>query len=183
MKKRLALLLASFLLVCLALALFLGRFLNADGGPQYPEWTEAAVLSADGSAQPFDPAAPPAPEAGTRFLFRLALPAHRERQTYLLLDCGAEKLTLRLDGQEIFSSSALLPAGTANLGQLVLPLPMGGGETLELELEIRAALANETIFPPLLRLTEDPADAAGTIAYANSYALPTGASALLLVLL
>ena len=37
--------------------------------------------------------------------------------------------------------------------------------------------------PPLLRLSADPSDQAGTIAYANYYGLPAGASALAMALM
>ena len=63
--------------------------------------------------------------------------------------------------------------------QVLIPLPAGGGE----ELVLTAVTVGEpSVFPPLLRLTTDPHDTAGTVAYANYAAIPAGAAALALAL-
>ena len=63
--------------------------------------------------------------------------------------------------------------------QVLIPLPAGGGEELVLT---AVTVGQPSVFPPILRLTADPHDTAGTVAYANYAAIPAGAAALALAL-
>lgn len=88
-------------------------------------------------------------------------------------------LTLTLQGEELYSSTAQALPGSVGDAQVLIPLPAGGGE----ELVLTAVTVGEpSVFPPLLRLTADPHDTAGTVAYANYAAIPAGAAALALAL-
>ena len=69
--------------------------------------------------------------------------------------------------------------GSVGDSQVLIPLPAGGGEELVLT---AVTVGQPSVFPPLLRLTADPHDTAGTVAYANYAAIPAGAAALALAL-
>ena len=88
-------------------------------------------------------------------------------------------LALTPQGEELYSSTAQGLPGSVGDAQVLIPLPAGGGE----ELVLTAVTVGEpSVFPPLLRLTADPHDTAGTVAYANYAAIPAGAAALALAL-
>ena len=117
---------------------------------------------------------------GEAYRFALTLPPDRENGTYLIFETAGLETAVFLDGTEVWRSAAVQDPGTANQSQVHLPLPAGGGERLTAELR---PLSDGAILPPILRLSADPADQAGTIAYANYYGLPAGAAALALALL
>ena len=172
---------AAFLAVCVAVIAFLLAFTRAEPSLTYLSWTEAWTVDEAGEAAAFDPAGPPpALEEGGFYRFSATLPAGRANGDWLIFETAGLELTVRLDGETLWRSASLQAEGTVNLGQAQLPLPAGGGETLTME--VRPLTEELGIFPPLPRLTGDPTDQAGIVAYANYYGIPAGASALALVL-
>ena len=171
----------AFLGVCAGVLVFLHRFTQSPPPFTYPAWETGAVVSAGGTETVFDPAGfPPELEEGERYRFTLTLPPDREDGTYLIFETAGLEAAAFLDGAEIWYSAAVQSPETVNQSQVHLPLPAGGGETLTVDLR---PLSDGAIVPPILRLSTDPTDQAGAIAYANYYGLPAGASALALVLL
>ena len=171
----------AFLGVCAGVLMFLLRFTRSEPAFTYPAWETGAVVSAGGTETAFDPLGlPPALEEGERYRFTLTLPADRGDGVDLLFETAGLEAAVFLDRTELWYSAAQTPAGTVNLSKAQIPLPAGGGETLAVDLR---PLSETAIVPPLLRLSADPTDQAGAIAYANYYGLPAGASALALVLL
>ena len=139
------------------------------------------MVSAAGQETAFDPLGlPPALEEGERYRFTLTLPPDRGDGVDLLFETAGLEAAVFLDGTELWYSAAQTPEGTVNLSKAQIPLPAGGGETLAVDLR---PLSETALVPPLLRLSADPTDQAGAIAYANYYGLPAGATALALVLL
>ena len=116
------------------------------------------MVAEDGSETPFDPFDPP-PELGEGERFRFAL---------------------TLDGAPFYASRSAQPTDDGWRSNIQLTLLPGGGETLALEVSPREPLG---VFPPMLQLSDDPTAQADTMAYANLYAIPAGATALTLVLL
>lgn len=178
--RRIGMILA-FLAVCAGALLFLLRFTQSVPAFTYPTWETGAVVSPSGEETPFDPAGlPPDLGEGEAYRFTLTLPAERVEGTYLVFEAAGLAVAAYLDGQEVWRSSSDPAPETANQSQVQLPLPAGGGEALVIEVRPLSALA---ILPPLARLSTDPTDQAGAVAYANYYGLPAGATALALVLL
>ena len=171
----------AFLAVCAGMLAFLLRFTQAEAPFTYPAWETGAAVSAAGTQDAFDPAGPlPELEEGEFYRFTMTLPAGRENGTYLIFETAGLEAAAFLDGAQVWYSSAEQSPETANLSQVYLPLPAGGGETLTVDLR---PLSEGALVPPLLRLSADPSDQAGTIAYANYYGLPAGASALAMALM
>lgn len=183
MKRTLQFCLATaFLFVCVGLLAFLHQFTVLEGNWTYLEWEQSSVVSADGTQRPFDPmAGEPALTEGDYFRFTLSLPQRSEMGSFLVFEITDAQTNIFLDGENIYAAASLAQENTANLGQVQLPLPAGDGE--ELIMEVRPLSAPIGLFPPLLRMTADPTDAKGNIAYGNYYSFPAGAMALALALI
>ena len=172
---------AAFLAMCAGVVVFLHAFTQAESPFVYPAWETGAVVSADGAETPFDPVGPlPELDEGESWRFSLTLPQGRSNGQILIFEATGLEAAAFLDGTELWYSTSVLPEGTVNQGQAYIPLPAGGGEILTMDLR---PLSDTALLPPMPRLTNDPGDQAGAIAYANLYSLPAGASALALVLL
>lgn len=171
----------AFLAVCAGVLAFLHLFTQSESAIFYPTWETGAVVSSAGEERPFDPAAlPPELEEGELYRYTLTLPPDRVNGTLLIFETTGLEAAVFLDGAELWYSSVSQPPETANQSQAQVALPAGGGERLTMDLR---PLSDGAIVPPLLRLSTDPTDQAGAIAYANYYGLPAGASALAAVLL
>ena len=171
----------TFLAVCAGALAFLQRFTQAESAFLYPTWETGAVVTASGAETPFDPAVlPPELEEGEWYRYALTLPEGRANGTLLIFETTGLDAAVFLDGAELWYSAVSQPPETANQSQAQIALPAGGGEALTIDLR---PLSDTAIVPPLLRLSTDPTDQAGTIAYANYYGLSAGASALAAVLL
>lgn len=170
---------AVFLLLCVAVVLFLQRFANSESPANYLEWSGMWLVSSDGEAEPFSADSIPAAGGGGYYRFEAELPADTANGEWLVFEIANAEIAVYLDGQEIYRSSSQPPEGTANLGQALLPLPGGG----TLVMELRPLGRMQGFFPPLARLTSDPMDQAGSIAYANYYSLPAGVMAAFFLLL
>lgn len=172
---------AAFLAVCVGAMAFMHMFTQSESAYLYPAWETSAVVSESGEETAFDPlGVPPALEDGEIYRCTLTLPDGRANGEFLVFDAGGLDAAVYLDGTELWRSASEQSQETANLSQVQIATPGGGGETLVFEFRPLSASA---IVPPILRLSADPTDQAGTIAYANFYGLPAGASALASVLL
>ena len=172
----------AFLILFAGVQRFLHLFTQAESSALYLEWERAAVASADGSLREFDPLSPPpALEEGEWYRFSLQMPEERETGMWLIFEAADLELSVTLDGQELWYSAAVQDPDSVNLSQAQLSLPAGGGEELTMDVRL-AGEGTPDLFPPLLRLTDDPSDQAGAIAYANQYTVPANtASRILLV--
>lgn len=169
----------AFLAVGVAALLYLSAFTQSGEGYRYLDWISASVVSADGTETSFDPLGePPALDAGEYYRFTTTLPEHRG--DYLVFEITGLELTLSLDGQEVYSSTSAQSEGALGLGQLLLPIPAGEGETLAVD--CRFLDPPPMLFPPVMRLSGDPWDTQGAMAAANHYGIPAGASALVWLL-
>ena len=178
MKKRLQwLCVPAFLALCAAVWLFFQPLTQTGGLLPKLTWTDCAVVDAAGNKTSFDPMnGPPELSEGERFSFTTVLPRREDFMSLGLISAGGGETALTLDGTPLWSGRETEEAQRI----LWLTLSPGGGETLTLELVPDGALG---LFPPLVQLTDDPTGQADSIAYANYYAIPAGATALALVLL
>ena len=169
-----------FVLLLVGLWLFLSLVSGTQGAIPIVEWETAVVVDAQGGETPFDMLqGQPDLAPGEYCHLALTLPA-REDHAFLVFEVENLELELFLDGEALYQSSAVTAEGALNTSQVHVSLPPGGGELLEMDV---VPLGEAGMFPPLLRLTEDPADTAGTMAYANYYGIPGGAVALAVGLL
>lgn len=122
---------AVFLLLCVAVVLFLQRFTNSESPASYLEWSGMWLVSSDGEAEPFSADNIPAAGEGGYYRFEAELPADTANGDWLLFEIANAEIAVYLDGQEIYRSSSQPPEGTANLGQALLPLPGGGTLVME----------------------------------------------------
>ena len=170
-----------FFVVCAGIGWFLLQFTESAPPFDYPVWEEGVVVAADGSETSFDVSGmPPALEEGERLRVSLTMPEGRANGDWLIFETAGLECAVFLDGEELWYSNAVQDDETVNMSQAYLPLPEGGGELLEMELRQTGPVA---MILPVVRLTADPTDQAGAIAYANHYGIPAGISALALALL
>lgn len=175
-KKALNWLLAgAFLLVCALALLFFAPLTETGGSLPVLSWESAELRGPDGEATAFDPGSePPECGEGEYYVFTLTLP---ERGGYmsLIFDGATGVNIITLDGAELCSSSAEdAPVS------LRLSIGPGGGEELRVVFRPEGLTG---VFPPSVQLTDDPTNQRESIAYANFYAVPAGATALTFVLL
>lgn len=170
-----------FLAICAGIGWFLLQFTESAPPFDYPQWETAVVIAEDSSETTIDPTTPP-PELkeGEWLRYTVTMPEDRENGEWLVFDTANLESVLFLNGKELWSSRTTQDEDTANMSQVLLPLPEGGGEQLVLEVRQTGGFA---MLPPMLRLSYDPIDQAGSIAYANHYGIPAGISALALALL
>lgn len=171
---------AAFLLLCVGTALFLQRFAKYESTTAYLEWSGQWLVTADGAAEPFSADGIPGLGEGEYYRFEATVPPDTANGDWLIFEVANLEIAVYLDGQEIYRSASLQSGSTANLGQVQLPLPGGGGT---LVMELRPLGQAQGVFPPLARLTSDPMDQAGSIAYANYYSIPAGMTAAFFLLL
>lgn len=176
MKKALNWLLAgAFLLVCALALLFFAPLTETGGSLPVLSWESAELRGPDGEASAFDPGSePPECGEGEYYVFTLTLP---ERGGYmsLVFDGATGVNAITLDGADLCSSSA-----EEEPVSLRLSIGPGGGEELRVVFRPEGLTG---VFPPSVQLTDDPTNQRESIAYANFYAVPAGATALTFVLL
>ena len=175
-KKALNWLLAgAFLLVCALTLLFFAPLTETGGSLPVLSWESAELCGPDGETSAFDPGSePPECGEGEYYVFTLTLP---ERGGYmsLIFDGATGVNAITLDGAELCSSSA-----EEEPVSLRLSIGPGGGEELRVVFRPEGLTG---VFPPSVQLTDDPTNQRESIAYANFYAVPAGATALTFVLL
>ena len=176
---------ALFMLPLIALLAFLRLFTQSETPFNNVVWESAFVLDANGEQRSFDPndrASFPTPEQGGLYSFTATLSAVPE-EAILMFNFGGAEITLYQRGTEIFRAAAPVGAASAwGWTQALVPLnPDAEGAKLTATLRLLPG-EKADILPPFLRVTTNGLSTAETIANANLYALPAGASALALML-
>lgn len=166
---------AAFVLLCVGVWLFFQPLTETKGAIPYIEWESASLVSAGGQASPLDAmAGQPELAPGESFRFSLTLPA-REVPEYLVFETAGGSISLQVNGRLIYASQVPNNGAALDSTQALVALSPGGGESLVMELVPDSQLS---IFPPLLRLMEDPSNQEETMAYANYYTIPAAFAAL-----
>ena len=165
----------AFLLVCALALLFFAPLTETGGSLPVLSWESAELRGPDGEASAFDVGSePPECGEGEYYVFTLTLP-ERDGYMSLVFDGATGVNAITLDGAELCSSSAEdAPVS------LRLSIGPGGGEELRVVFRPEGLTG---VFPPSVQLTDDPTNQRESIAYANFYAVPAGATALTFVLL
>ena len=184
-QKKLWLGMLLFFTLCAAVMAFLGLFTRADGEVLYLSWDSAAVLDGDGGAAELE-ADQSGGWSGMEDGRRYCVTARAEElpeNGYLILNIAGMELTVRFNGEELYSSTSGYPyTGTVfHNAQAHVPLPPGmeGGT---LEVDFRVLDPGLALFPPLARVTTDAAVQRAATGYANLYGMPAGAFALAFLL-
>ena len=163
-------------LACTGLFYFLSLFGRTSSRVTYLNW-DSITLTVNGQLQDApelsDPTIPLSPlEEGDFYRLTATLGATDNEQ--LLLDVTGAELVLRLDGVELYRSTASEPEEvTTGLATVYIPLPDGAaGRTLELD--CRPLSADIGLSRPLLRLLNPTLSSQSDMAYANYYGIPAG---------
>lgn len=156
-------------------------FVRVDDTIQYIDWDSSVQISEDGTEQAIstDISGNDSGMSGT-YRFTGTLPEGVSAGSLLFETTGLE-LTLSLNGEEIWSSSAeLVEEGSHLMSQAVIPLPEGTSG----ELVFTCTILDEdsAIFPPLIRFVPDSLELKETAALANREAFTAGAAALAFLL-
>lgn len=171
-----------FLVLCAAVIWFLHLFTVTDEAITYIDWQSAVQIAEDGTETPYplDDSVTTMPEQEGTFRFTATLPAGLDRG-YLLFETSGLELSMSLNGEEIYSSAALLPEGMPGMSSANIPLPEDASGELAMTCTILDS--GSVLFPPLLRFIPEGMNEAQSMSYANLYGIPAGvaATALLLV--
>ena len=169
-----------FLLLCAVVIWFLHLFTVSDKTMEYINWQSGVQIGDDGEQTPFAlDEYTNMPEVSGSFRFTAQLPEGLGDGT-LLFETAGEELSLSLNGQEIYRSSALLPEGTMGMSLAQIPLP----ENASGELIMTCTILDNTnaMFPPLLRFIPEGMNETDSMAYANLFGIPAGITAFALLL-
>ncbi len=170
-----------FLLLCGAVFWFLHLFTVTDKVMTYIDWQSGVQIAQDGTETPYDAlkdyTSMPG-QTGT-FRFTTTLPEGLG-EGYLMFETSGLELSLSLNGEEIYSSSALLPQGMLSMSSANIPLPENASGELTMTCTILDG--ENTMFPPLLRFIPLGMDDAQQMSYANLFGIPAGMAALALLL-
>lgn len=187
MKKwRMALCITVFALLCALVMLFLHQFMQQDQTVyEYPQWQSAELMGEDGSPIPQEigPGGTVAGmENGGWYRLSTQLTGLADRD-YLILNYAGAEAVVYLDGQEVFRSSSAASYGSLVMGedQVQIPLPPEA-ESCLLEMEFRVLDPSSCIYPPLVRLSSLWLEDGSTMAYANLTGIPSGAFAVVFLL-
>lgn len=171
---------ALFVIICILTLMFL-RIFTKDTGGAVPilEWEEMYQAGTDGSLQPIE-SFDGLPEEGKEYVFLAVLGEIPDNGQLTFATSGSE-VRILLDDTELYYASSMQQPGTSNISQadIVLP-PDAAGKTLTME--YRFLGGENFIFPPLLQLVDPSANVKADTVYANYYAIPAGAFAVLLIL-
>lgn len=171
-----------FLLLCAGVIWFLHLFTVMDEAITYINWRSAVQIAEDGTETPYalDGSVTSAPEQKGAFRFTATLPQGLGDGSLLFETSGLE-LAMSLNGEEIYSSAALLPEGTPGMSAANIPLPEDASGELTMACTILDS--SNALFPPLLRFVPEGMNETQSMSYANLYGIPAGiaATALLLV--
>lgn len=169
-----------FLLLCAAVIWFLHTFTVNDQSMEYIVWQSSVQILEDGSEQSLNiDTYTNLPENTGTYRFTAQLPEGLS-DGYLLFETVGEELTLSLNGEEIYHSSATMPDGAMGMAQATVFLP----ENPTGELTMTCTLLGDEIsmFPPLLRFMPSNLEATEWMSYANYFGIPTGIAAFALLL-
>ena len=168
-------------LVSVGILWFLHLFTVVDQEMTYIDWTAAVRLDGDGQEEPLDLTSySDQTELSGIYRFTGELPQGLPAG-YLLFETSGAAITLSLNSQVLWESSAAAPEGSMGMSQATIPLPPDPSGTLVMTCEILDG--QNILFPPLLRFLPDTLNDTQSAALANHTALPTGAAALGLLLI
>ena len=113
-----------FLLLCAVVIWFLHLFTVTDKNITYIKWQSAVQIAEDGAETPYalDGSITTMPEQNGTFRFVADLPDGLG-SGYLLFETSGLELSMSLNGEEIYSSAAVLPNGTFAVSYTHLTLP------------------------------------------------------------
>lgn len=169
-----------FLLLCAAVVWFLHAFTVNEQTMTYIEWQSSVEILEDGSQQPISTDYyTNLPENTGTYRFTAQLPEGLGNG-YLLFETVGEELTLSLNGEEIYHSTATMPQGAMGMAQATVYLPEN--PTGQLTLTCTLLGDQVSMFPPLLRFMPSNLEAVEWMSYANYFGIPVGVAALALLL-
>lgn len=186
-EKKLAWLWAGvFSLLCVLTLLFLQQFTQTgDGTYTYITWESTQQVGEDGSLSPaetdeYGQAA--GMEDGGWYRFTAQVTDIPEDGLLILYTTGAQAV-VRMDGEEMFRSSAAPSYGGEVLGegQARIPLPPGAA-SCQVEVDFQVLEPEACMYPPMAQVTSTWLADGDTMGYANLYSIPTGAYALVFLL-
>lgn len=186
-EKKLAWLWAGvFSLLCVLTLLFLQQFTQTgDGTYTYITWESTQQVGEDGSLSPaetdeYGQAA--GMEDGGWYRFTAQVTDIPGDGLLILYTTGAQAV-VRMDGEEVFRSSAAPSYGGEVLGegQARIPLPPGAA-SCQVEVDFQVLEPEACMYPPMAQVTSTWLADGDTMGYANLYSIPTGAYALVFLL-
>ena len=112
-----------FLALCAAVIWFLRLFTVTDKEMTYIDWQSDVQIGEDGAETPYalDDAFTTMPEQDRSFRFTAILPEGLG-SGYLIFETSGLELSVSLNGEEIYSSAAVLPEGTLGMSSANIPL-------------------------------------------------------------
>lgn len=137
-----------FLVLCAGVIWFLHLFTVTDEEMTYIDWQSAVQIAEDGTEMPYplNDSVTNTPEQDGAFRFTTMLPEGLG-DGYLLFETSGLELSMSFNGDEIYSSTAVLPEGMFGMSTANIPLPEGASGELTVTCTI---LDNtNTMFPPL----------------------------------
>lgn len=186
-EKKLAWLWAGvFSLLCVLTLLFLQQFTQTgDGTYTYITWESTQQVGEDGSLSPAETdeyGQATGMEDGGWYRFTAQVTDIPEDGLLILYTTGAQAV-VRMDGEEVFRSSAAPSYGGEVLGegQARIPLPPGAA-SCQVEVDFQVLEPEACMYPPMAQVTSTWLADGDTMGYANLYSIPTGAYALVFLL-
>ena len=169
-----------FLLLCIAVFWFLHLFTVTKQEIIYIDWQTSMQILENGEEKPFiiDEYSTNSEQKGT-YRFTASLPENLGNGS-LLFETNGLQLTLSLNGEEIYQSSAILPSSIYSMSSAQIPL----NDEVSGELIMTCKILDNTnvIFPPMLRFIPEGYNDTQSMSYANLYGIPAGFSAMALLL-
>lgn len=186
-EKKLAWLWAGvFSLLCVLTLLFLQQFTQTgDGTYTYITWESTQQVGEDGSLSPAETdeyGQTAGMESGGWYRFTAQVTDIPEDGLLILYTTGAQAV-VQMDGEEVFRSSAAPSYGGKVLGegQARIPLPPGAA-SCQVEVDFQVLEPEACMYPPMAQVTSTWLADGDTMGYANLYSIPTGAYALVFLL-
>lgn len=186
-EKKLAWLWAGvFSLLCVLTLLFLQQFTQTgDGTYTYITWESTQQVGEDGSLSPAETdeyGQATGMEDGGWYRFTAQVTDIPGDGLLILYTTGAQAV-VRMDGEEVFRSSAAPSYGGEVLGegQARIPLPPGAA-SCQVEVDFQVLEPEACMYPPMAQVTSTWLADGDTMGYANLYSIPTGAYALVFLL-
>lgn len=145
---------------------------------QYIDWQSSVKINADNSET--EPDYFKTPEKGDRFRFETVIPANDEYGN-LIFETAGLALTVRINGEKVWESEAVVPEDAANQMQAIIPLPVN--TECNLTMSCQVTNTENLVFPPFPRFIPVDADMIKSYAYANYYGIPAGATAFIALMI
>lgn len=172
-----------FLFLCAGTFLFLNQFVTQVGNIFiFQEWQEAVRIDKEGkeipvSIEELNSASSFA--SGETYILKTVLDSP-ENFEYLRFETSDAEITLSVDGEDVYHSEIQMPNGSISTSTADIPIQ---------EFWNRAEITmkwtpkdTENIYLPILRMTSDKMMETSTMSYANKAAIPSGAFAIVFLL-